>query len=85
LCKGYEKNIIWGLPLGSELKHKITPKACISSIPKELHIIKAERFVYHQAAGQCTLKRDEIQERQAALDDIHLASRGDDIPSLRLG
>jgi len=41
--------------------------------------------VYHQAAGGCTLARDEIQGRLAALDDIHLASRGDDMPSLRLG
>ena len=29
-----------------------------------------------------TLKRDEIQGRKPALDDIHLASRGDDMPSL---
>jgi len=28
---------------------------------------------------------DEIQGRLAALDDIRLASRGDDMPSLRLG
>jgi len=42
-------------------------------------------IVYHQAAGRYTLARDEIQGRRAALDDIHHASRGDDIPSLRLG
>ena len=36
-----------------------------------------------QTAGKCTLARDEIQGRLAALDDIHHASRGDDIPSLR--
>ena len=41
--------------------------------------------VYHQAAGKYTLARDEIQGRLAALDDIHHASRGDDIPSLWLG
>ena len=40
-------------------------------------------IVYHQAAGRCTLARDEIQGRLAALDDIHHASRGDDMPSLR--
>ena len=34
---------------------------------------------------RCTLARDEIQVRRAALDDIHHASRGDDMPSLRLG
>jgi len=28
---------------------------------------------------------DEIQWRIAALDDMHRTSRGDDIPSLRLG
>ena len=28
-------------------------------------------IVYHQAAGRCTLSRDEIQGRLAALDDIH--------------
>ena len=49
---------------------------CISSM---------RSIVYHQAAGKYTLARDEIQGRQAALDDIHLASRGDDMPSLRLG
>jgi len=27
--------------------------------------------VYHQAADRCTLARDEIQGRLAALDDIH--------------
>ena len=37
---------------------------------KELHITKAERFVYHQAAGRCTLMRDEMQRRKAAFDDI---------------
>ena len=42
-----------------------------------LHIIKPQE--------KCTLARDEIQGRQAALDDMHRTSRGDDIPSLRLG
>jgi len=44
-------------------------------------------IVYHQAAGRCTLARDEIQKADFGLlfDDIHHASRGDDIPSLRLG
>ncbi|MBR6768022.1 MAG: hypothetical protein IKM34_00865 [Clostridia bacterium] len=41
--------------------------------------------VYHQAAGKCTLARDEIQGRFTALDDMHHASRGDDMLSLRLG
>ncbi|MBQ7358353.1 MAG: hypothetical protein IJW65_06435, partial [Clostridia bacterium] len=49
--------------------------------------------VYHQcealyiikAQVRCTLARDEIQGRRAALDDIHHASRGDDMQSLRLG
>jgi len=42
-------------------------------------------IAYHQAAGKYTLTRDEIQGRLFALDDIHHASRGDDMPSLRLG
>jgi len=41
--------------------------------------------VYHQAAGGCTLARDEIQGRQAALDDIRRTSCANDMPSLRLG
>ena len=40
-------------------------------------ISSAHRAGYHQAAGICTLKRDEIQGRFTALDDIHHASRGD--------
>ena len=39
--------------------------------------------VYHQAAGGCTLMRDEIQGRLADLDDMHRTSCGDDMPSLR--
>jgi len=42
-----------------------------------LYIIKPQ--------ARCTLMRDEIQGRLAALDDMHHASRGDDMPSLRLG
>ena len=37
------------------------------------------------SAGEYTLARDEIQGRISALDDMHRTSRGDDIPSLRLG
>ena len=48
-------------------------------------ISSARRAEYHQAAGKYTLTRDEIQGRFTALDDIHHASRGDDMPSLRLG
>ena len=56
-----------------------------------LHIINSAGIVYHpqlvavyhQAADRCTLKRDEIQGRLADLDDMHHASRGDDMPSLR--
>ena len=47
-------------------------------------ILSAQRAGYHQAAGRYTLTRDEIQGRHAALDDIHHASRGDDMPSLWL-
>ncbi|MBQ5819678.1 MAG: hypothetical protein IIW31_00440, partial [Clostridia bacterium] len=61
----------------------ITPKACISSATC-CGISSKRSFVYHQAAGGCTLARDEMQGRLAALDDIHRASRGDDMPSLRL-
>jgi len=42
-----------------------------------LYIIKPQ--------GKYTLARDEMQGRYAALDDIHHASRGDGMPSLRLG
>jgi hypothetical protein len=41
-----------------------------------LYIIKPQ--------ASCTLARDEMQGRLAALDDIHRASRGDDMPSLWL-
>jgi len=34
---------------------------------------------------RCTLARDDIQGRLAALDDMHRTSSGDDMPSLRLG
>ena len=58
-----------------------------------MYIISSEGIAYHQhevlyiikPQEKCTLARDEIQGRLAALDDIHHASRGDDIPSLRLG
>ena len=42
-------------------------------------------MIYSQGLMIYTPARDEIQGRQAALDDIHHSSRGDDIPSLRLG
>jgi hypothetical protein len=50
-------------------------------------------IVYHQhevlyiikTQTRYTLARDEIQGRLTALDDMHRTSRGDDIPSLRLG
>ena len=48
---------------------------------KELYIIKAVRFVYHQAAGEYTLTRDEIQPEGLM---IYTLAR-DDMPSLRLG
>ena len=50
--------------------------------------------VYHQCEALYIIKpqeryspkgADEIQGRFAALDDMHRTSRGDDIPSLRLG
>ena len=52
------------------------------SLIKGSEIPKAK---YHQAAGRCTLARDEIQGRRAALDDMHRTLCGDDMPSLRLG
>jgi len=49
-------------------------------------------IVYHQyevlyiiKPQKCTLTRDEIQGRRAALDDMHRTLCGDDMPSLRLG
>jgi len=49
--------------------------------------------VYHQCEAlyiiksqeRCTLARDDIQGRLAALDDIRRTLRGDDMPSLQLG
>ena len=69
---------------------QITAKPWISStrsvayhqFRKELHIIKAERFVYHHCERRYTLTRDDIQRRHAAFDDIHRTPRGDDIPLL---
>ena len=57
-------------------------KPCISSTRSVVYHPQLVA-VYHQGAGRYTLTRDEIQGRLAALDDIHHASRGDDIPSLR--
>ena len=55
-----------------------------------MYIINSKGIAYHQhevlyiikPTDLYTLKRDEIQGRKPALDDIHLASRGDDMPSL---
>ena len=56
-------------------------------------IINSEGIAYHQhevlyiikPQERCTLARDDIQERLAALDDIRRTLCGDDMPSLRLG
>ena len=60
-----------------------------------LYIINSKGIVYHQhkvlyiikPQERYTLKRDEMQKADISLlfDDIHHASRGDDMPSLRLG
>ena len=47
------------------------------------YIINAEHCI-SSSRRKCTLARDEIQGRLAALDDIHHASRGDDMPSCGL-
>ena len=44
---------------------------------KALYLIKPQK--------KCTLARDDMQGRLAALDDIHRTLCGDDMPSLRLG
>jgi hypothetical protein len=62
--------------------HYITPSGTNQGIA--LYIIR-KLFRCNQAAEKCTLMRDEMQGRFAALDDMHHASRGDDIPSLWLG
>ena len=54
-------------------------------IKTQFCISPTQSFVYHQAAGKCTLTRDEIQGRLAALDDIRRTSCVNDIPSLWLG
>ncbi len=46
-------------------------------IAKQSHGIKPQE--------DARVPRDEIKGGIAALDDIHRTSRGDDIPSLRLG
>ncbi len=43
------------------------PRRAVYHQPEGLHIIKAERFASHQAAGRYTLARDEIQGRNAPL------------------
>ena len=60
----------------------ITPKACISSCSKGTAYHQCEALYIIKPQGKCTLARDEIQGRLAALDDIHRTSRGDDMPSL---
>ena len=59
---------------GQGVAKQITPKACISSATC-CGISSMRSIVSHQAAGGCTLTRD----------DMHRTSRGDDMPSLRLG
>ena len=49
------------------------------------YIINAEHCISSSRRQDARVPRDEIQGRLAALDDIHHASRGDDMPSLRLG
>ena len=44
----------------------ITSEAHFSNLASQ----SRRRRVYHQAAGECTLTRDEIQGRISALDDI---------------
>ena len=61
----------------------ITPKACISSCSAGTVYHQCEALYIIKAQARCTLARDEIQGRLAALDDMHHASRGDDMPSLR--
>ena len=53
---------------------KITAEPCISSIPKELYIIKP------QVDTRWRVMR--YNNGSAVVDDIHRTSRGDDIPSL---
>ena len=50
----------------SHSRIQITPKACISSATC-CGISSMRSIVYHQAAGRCTLKRDDIQGRNAPL------------------
>ena len=60
---------------------------------KAVYIINSEGIAYHQhevlyiikTQARYTLKRDEMQRRQTAFDDIHCTLFSDDIPSLRFG
>ena len=60
----------------------ITPKACISSCSKGTAYHQCEALYIIKPQGKCTLTRDEIQGRRAALDDMHRTSCDDDMPSL---
>ena len=75
-------NVIQGLFASSHL-HRAEGVYIIRNLLR--YIINSAGIVYHQAAGRCTLARDEIQGRLAALDDMHRTLCGDDMPSLRLG
>ena len=85
LYKGYEKDIF--------LRFAIMFRTQTKNHGIAVDIINSEVIAYHQhevlyiikPQARCTLARDEIQGRLAALDDIHRTLCGDDIPSLRLG
>ena len=62
---------------GMRTLHRFARLASLRSKPQENTRWRAMRYSPKGA--------DEIQGRLAALDDIHLASRGGDMPSLRLG
>ncbi len=69
----------------NDARVKSRRKACISSCSAGTVYHQHEVLYIIKPQVRCTLARDDMQGRRAALDDMHRTSRGDDIPSLRLG
>ena len=76
LSVGYEKDIfpVLCMTLNSHANHG-----------EAVYIIRNLLRYIIKPQGKCTLTRDEMQGRLADLDDMYRTSRGDDMPSLRLG
>ena len=63
--------------------HIINAKHCISSVQKRAYLVFGEYIIESQVDTRWRVMR--YKGGIADLDDMHRTSRGDDIPSLRLG